>query len=269
VVFLHGAGQVQLDKQWSAANGGMHLISLPLRPLTGDLSQLLGIPADQLLAARWQPRLGVPNKYQIWPRMDAPIPGRGYWLRIFDDVDLSLTGVLEPEGREYIVPLDAGWNQIGSPRQSAVAVADLMFEAGGEQPISYADAVAGGIIQDGVYGWTRAEGYVQVDSLRQFEGYFIRCMRAQGALGVSGRGRRCHGPRGPLRSAGPACFRPIGHGEFRRPGGRRGVPQRRALRCSRRAGLAGAGGQQPARTAGASELARPVEAARGYAAHTH
>jgi len=182
VMFLHGAGQVQLDKQWSSANGGMHLVSLPLRPLTGDLAQTLGIPSDQLLAARWQPRLGIASKYQLWPRMDPAIPGRGFWLRIFDDVSLGLTGVLEPEGREFIVPLDAGWNQVGSPRRNAVAVEDLMFEAGGEQPISYADAVAGGIIQDGIYGWTRADGYVQADSLRRFAGYFIRCMKAQGAL---------------------------------------------------------------------------------------
>ena len=182
LLFLHGAGQIQLSRHWSAANGGLHLISFPLRPLTQDVAELLGIQPDRLLLARWDPTLGSASKYQIYPRTDPVIPGRGYWLRVFDDVDLQLTGVLEPEGEPYIVPLRAGWNQIGSPRQGPVNVQDLVVEVSGEQPISYQDALDANIIQDGVYGWTFADGYTLADSLQPFFGYWIRCLRADGAL---------------------------------------------------------------------------------------
>lgn len=182
VLFLHGAGQIRLNHTFSAANGGLHLMSLPLRPLTPDLAQLLGIQPDQLLVARWDPTLGTANKYQLWPRTDPVLPGRGYWLRVFQDVNLSLTGVLEPEDRPYLVPLKAGWNQIGSPRRVAVNVRDLMIVPPNEQPVTYQQAVANGLIQDGVYGWSALDGYTIVERLQPFAGYWIRCLKAEGVL---------------------------------------------------------------------------------------
>ncbi|MCD6359453.1 MAG: hypothetical protein J7M38_01230 [Armatimonadetes bacterium] len=182
VLFLHGGGQIQLNHTFSAADGGLHLFSLPLRPLTSDLAALFGIAPDRLLVARWDPTSGDTNKYQIWPRTDPPIPGRGYWLRVFEDVDLSLTGVLEPETSPYVVPLKAGWNQIGSPRQDPVNVADLKIVPAGEQPMTWQEAVDAGIVQDGIYGWTALDGYAFTDTLVPFAGYWVRCMRAEGAL---------------------------------------------------------------------------------------
>ncbi|MGD9498609.1 MAG: FlgD immunoglobulin-like domain containing protein [Armatimonadota bacterium] len=179
VTSLHGGGQVVLTHTWPA---GLHLISFPLRPLTQDLAALLGIPSDRLLVARWDPTIPGASKYQIWPRTDPVEPGRGYWLRTFDDLSLSLRGVLESEERPVVVPLKVGWNQIGSPRRGAVEVASLLFEAGGEAAVSYDQAVATQIIQEGLFGWSAASGYELSSQLVPFEGYWIRCLRGDGAL---------------------------------------------------------------------------------------
>jgi hypothetical protein len=182
VTFLHGSQQVSLTRQFSAAGSGLHLISFPLRPLTQNLPELLGVPEDQLLIARWDPQAPGANKYTLYPRTDPVIPGRAYWLRTFSDISLNLSGVLEPEDRPFVVPLKIGWNMIGSPRREPVDISTLMFEAGGEAAVSYQDAVAATIIQDGIFGYSQAEGYVQSEQMRPFEGYWIRCMSSGGAL---------------------------------------------------------------------------------------
>ena len=182
VTFLYGGGQVVLTHTWSGAAPGLHLISFPLRPLTQDLAGLLGVPADELLVARWDPSLPGDSKYAIWPRTEPVAPGRGYWLRVFGDVALSLQGVLEPEDRPVTVPLRVGWNQIGSPRQDPVDVSSLRFEVDGEVAVGYDEAVAARIIQDGVFGYSPTEGYATVDQMVAFDGYWIRCLRGGGAL---------------------------------------------------------------------------------------
>ncbi len=182
VTFLHGGGQVVLTHTWSGAPPGLHLISFPLRPLTQDLAGLLGVAADELLVARWDPSLPGENKYTIWPRTEPVAPGRGYWLRVFQDVALSLQGVLEREDRPVTVPLKVGWNQIGSPRREPVDVSSLMFEVEGEAAMGYDEAVAARIIQDGVFGYSSADGYATVDQMVAFDGYWIRCLRGDGAL---------------------------------------------------------------------------------------
>jgi len=182
VTFLAGGGQVRLTHDFSGDPPGLHLISFPLQPLTQDLADLLGVDPERLLVARWDPSLPGENKYRIWPRTEPVRPGRGYWLRIFSDVSLSLQGVLEPEDRPFAIPLKVGWNQIGSPRRDPVEVASLQFEAGGEAAVGYDEAVTGRIIQDGIFGYSSDEGYTQAQQLIAFEGYWIRCLRADGAL---------------------------------------------------------------------------------------
>ncbi|MGC9318726.1 MAG: FlgD immunoglobulin-like domain containing protein [Armatimonadota bacterium] len=182
VTFLHGGQQESLTKTWSAAPPGLHLISFPVRPLTQDLAAVLGIDPERLLVARWDPSLPGESKYAIWPRTEPVAPGRGYWLRIFDDVTVSLQGVQEPEERPVVVPLKVGWNMIGPPRTEAVEVASLQFAAEGEAAVDYAEAVDRGIIQEGIFGYSSEEGYAIEETLQPFAGYWIRCLRADGAL---------------------------------------------------------------------------------------
>ncbi len=182
VLFMKGNEQQTLTRSFSAAGTGVHLISFPLLPLTQDLSELLGVPEENLLVARWDPQAPSDSKYTIWPRTDPIAPGRGYWLRVFSDVTMNLTGVLPPEDRPAEVQLRVGWNQVGSPRRQAVDVSALQVQVEGEAAVSYDEAVTQRIIQDGVFGYTQADGYTEREQMAPFEGYWIRCLRAGGAI---------------------------------------------------------------------------------------
>ncbi|MBD3292798.1 MAG: hypothetical protein GF393_07715, partial [Armatimonadia bacterium] len=182
VIFMQGNQQQTLNHQLSAEGTGVHMISFPLVPLTQDLSVLLGIPADDLLVARWDPRSPEQSKYAIWPRSDPVKPGRGYWIRLFSDLTLNLEGVLVPEERPFEVPLQVGWNQVGSPRGEGVDVTSLQFQANGEAAVGYDEAISQRVIQAGVFGYTQADGYTERDQMQPFEGYWIRCLNADGAI---------------------------------------------------------------------------------------
>lgn len=182
VVFMKGSRQVTLTREFSADPPGIHLISFPLQPLSQDLAGLLGIDPTRFLLARWDPRAPGENKYTIWPRTDPVQPGRAYFMRIFSDLSLSLAGSLEPEDSTSIVPIHVGWNMIGPPRRQPVEVSSLRVEAESEAPVSYQEAVDRRIIQEGVFGYSAAEGYTQRSEMVPFEGYWIRCLRADGAL---------------------------------------------------------------------------------------
>ncbi|MFW6437616.1 MAG: FlgD immunoglobulin-like domain containing protein, partial [Armatimonadota bacterium] len=181
-VFIEGNRQETLTHELSAAGTGLHMISFPLTPLTRDLSELLGVPDDDLLVARWDPQSPEDFKYAIWPRTDPVAPGRGYWIRIFSDQTINLEGVVPTEERPVDVPIRVGWNQIGSPRLDPVDISSLEFEAGGEAPVSYEEAVSQRIIQAGVLGYSQAEGYTERTQMAPFEGYWIRCLHPQGAI---------------------------------------------------------------------------------------
>ncbi|MFO8081123.1 MAG: FlgD immunoglobulin-like domain containing protein [Armatimonadota bacterium] len=182
VVFVEGNRQETLTHSISAAGTGMHMISFPLIPLTHDLSELLDMPADGLLVARWDPQSPGDSKYSIWPRTDPIAPGRGYWIRVFSDLDFELEGVVLPEDRPAEVQLRVGWNQIGSPRLDPVDVSELEFQADGETAVGYEEAIEQRIIQPGVFGYSQDAGYTERDQLVAFEGYWIRCLNADGAI---------------------------------------------------------------------------------------
>lgn len=182
VVFVQGNQQETLTHQLSADGTGVHMISFPLIPLTQDLSELLGIPADDVLVARWDPQATGDSKYRIWPRTEPVAPGRGYWIRVFSDLSLTLQGVVVPEERPAEVQLRVGWNQIGSPRLDPVDVTSLQFQSQGEAAVSYDEAVSQRIVQAGVFRYSQEAGYTEADQLLPFEGYWIRCLEADGAI---------------------------------------------------------------------------------------
>ncbi len=179
---IKGGRQRTLTKDLSGDPPGVHMISFPFHPPTQDLAELLGVSSDRLLAARWNPRAPDANKYELWPRMEPIEPGRGYFIRIFEDVSISLEGVMEPEDRTAILPVSVGWNMIGSPRRSPVDVSSLRFEIAGGEPMTYNEAVERRIIQDGVLGYCPKDGYLRREQMVPFEGYWIRALRSDGAL---------------------------------------------------------------------------------------
>ena len=181
VVFLEGGGQSSATHTFLAGSNGLQMITIPVLAEETDAATLLGIPAGELLLARWEPGRVPSGRYEIWPDIAPFAPGRGFWIRLFEDVSVNLSGIVPDEGHSYAVPVKLGWNMIGSPRLQPVPIDQLQVEVGTQAPVSFTQAVANGWVQEGIYGYDQQNGYFLADTLQPFAGYWIRCLASGGA----------------------------------------------------------------------------------------
>lgn len=179
--FLQAGTQATQSHTYAFDLTGLHLMSLPLAPLSTSAAEVLGIPAEQLLLAWWDPRLAGTNKYRIWPSFPFSGPGRGYWLRVLEDTTVTLTGLQADASASYSVPLQADWNLVGSPRLTDVALEDLQVQVGDDAPLSWQDAITNHVIQNSLYGYSQTAGYELKDTLEPWQGYWVRCLSSTGA----------------------------------------------------------------------------------------
>ena len=178
VIFLEGGGQAQIQHTFPAE---LMLMSLPVQPTEPSAARVLGVPAEDLLLARWDPAVPPDGAYHIWPDIEPFAPGRGFWLRLLESRPVAVTGVLPPEDRDYPVPVELGWNMIGNPRRYSVDLADLKVQVGTDDAISLNEAFNQDYLQPGVFGYSQANGYELVDTLTPFSGYWLRCLTPGGA----------------------------------------------------------------------------------------
>ena len=180
VAFLSGAEQTRIQHTFLKGLTGLRMISLPVSPVTGSAPEILGIPADRLLMADWDPTLEGADKYTVWPRARPFAPGRGFWVKLHEDTTMQAFGVLPSSAQSSRVYLPLGWNIIGSPRVKAVNVADMKVQFEQESSVSFAEAVENGWLQQGVFGYEAEAGYDTVEQLQPFAGYWVRVLRSPG-----------------------------------------------------------------------------------------
>lgn len=180
MVLLDGGVQDRISRTYLSANRGLHMISLPVTPLVSSIPQMFGIAETDLLLARWDPTQAPDGTYNVWPDCEPFEPGRGYWLRVLNDVAATITGVKPAEDQRILVPLDLGWNMIGSVRTSAVNAADLKIQIGTEAPVRLADAVSSRLVQQGIFAYEQGQGYVLAETLQPGVGYWIRVLNRTG-----------------------------------------------------------------------------------------
>lgn len=159
---------------------GMYLMSLPLQPVSADASAVLGIPANQLLLAWWDPLRQGDDKYRLWPSFIFRNPGNGYWLRVLQDVTVNLEGIQVDTTQPYEVTVGGGWNIIGNPRLNPVALKDIQVRQGDGQALSWANAVKARLVQDSLFGYNQSTGYEVKDTLQPWLGYWMRCLTPTG-----------------------------------------------------------------------------------------
>ena len=153
----------------------------PVQPSSPRAADLRGGPPEDLLRAHWDPAAPPNGTYHVWPDIEPFVPGRGFWLRLLEDAPVSLDGVLPPEDRDYPIPVELGWNMIGSPRRQSVDLADLQVQVGTKDAVSLNEAFNLGYLQAGVFGYNQTNGYELVDTLEPFAGYWLRCLTPGGA----------------------------------------------------------------------------------------
>lgn len=176
---------------------GTRMISLPMTTYTQNQAAALqngngapAIPENNLLIARWNPLLSASYKYEMYPRTPPFTPGRAYWAKFPSTVTVTVTGEVPDPAGSYRIGLSAGWNQVGSPFESAVSVSNLMVEEGNDEPVSFSTAWSTGLIGKTIWKYTPGTGYTEATSLDPWEGYWIKCNVPDGVvLIVPGPGR--------------------------------------------------------------------------------
>lgn len=160
---------------------GWHLMGVPIIPLKSDEAEILGIPPEKLLLAHWQPNLPGNQKYEIYPRISMPmLPGVGYWLRVDEDIQVTIQGMPTPTDEPYEIPLLAGFNQLANPFPFTVRVADFQVKYGDEGPVDLQTAQQNGWIDPTIWIWTQEQGYQMATFIPPWSGFWVRALRPDG-----------------------------------------------------------------------------------------
>ena len=157
---------------------GANLISVPGYPVGTD-AEALGIAANQLLLAHWDPTLVSSTNaygYRTYPSTPPLAPGIGYWLMVKAQKTITFQGNPPAQDQSYLIPLRAGWNQIGHPFLKTVSKGSLSVLSGTTdtaQAISLAAAASQGLISGTIWKHTPAAGFTEANSLEPYKGYFV------------------------------------------------------------------------------------------------
>lgn len=172
-LFLRGGAHVTARHTYRQ---GVHMMSLPLYTLSPSAPDVLGIAPERLLLARWDPRLGTSGRYRLWPDIDPFAPGKAFWLKVFEDTEVSVRGIPTDPVVDFPVALSFGWNMVGVPRQFAVNVTDLRVQLGTDPPVTFDEAVARHWVQASIFGYSMQRGYERVERLLPYLGYWVRSL---------------------------------------------------------------------------------------------
>ena len=172
---------------------GIQMISIPLRPLKSDLPSALGLPANQALLAQYREDLISSDKYLRYPSLPLYQPGNAMWASFNTNFTTGLVVGERTDVQKYIsVPLQFGWNQIGTPyNQSLAVIGDLQFQYLGGDVVDYTTAVSKGYIAPGIFAYNQTTGNyeditstavtdVPANTLEAWKGYWIRALVIEG-----------------------------------------------------------------------------------------
>ena len=172
---------------------GPQMISLPIKPLSGDLALALGADPKSLLLAQYRQDLPGADKYQRYPSLPTYQPGYGLWSNFTTNLSASVRGQRTDVEKDVSVPLLFGWNQIGTPYDKSnlnVTSADISFSYLGGDPVGLSDAVTNGWVAVGIVGFSPAGGYVDIlnsvdlsvpkNTMEPWKGYWMRVTVTEG-----------------------------------------------------------------------------------------
>jgi hypothetical protein len=160
---------------------GIHLFSVPLLPTSFDEAEALGISPDELLLARWNPLRPGELKYEFYPRITTPMmPGVGYWLKLLRETTVRVEGTPVPSDQPYQIPLYGGFNQVGNPFARDLPVGEILVAFGNEGPVGLAEAERRAWVQNAIWVWDKVQGYQLAQTVRPWQGFWVRALRPSG-----------------------------------------------------------------------------------------
>ena len=100
-------------------------------------------------------------------------PGEGYWIYVYHNMELWVTGIGPITPDNYITPLKTQWNIVGVPANQTVNKTNLIINYGGTN-YNWSQAVTNGYVLQFVYGWSRTtQNYQGVNVLEAGECYWM------------------------------------------------------------------------------------------------
>ena len=164
---------------------GLSMISLPFQFANPDTARALGLPADRIRLARWQPDT---QKYAFYPdpAVATVAPGAGYWFKPDLATTMKLQGatpVARSLSANFVLPVKPGWNMIGAPYVYAVPWANTRV-SDGQQVLSLDEAARAGWVRPTLFTYNpnlSPPGYefkaIADASLEPWVGYWLRADR--------------------------------------------------------------------------------------------
>lgn len=196
---------------------GQQMISLPFKPLAGNLNSFvsaLGLTNNNALLAQYRQDITGDDKYLRFPSLPPYQPGYALWTNFTNSINSNNLRGERTDNQKYIsVPLQYGWTQIGPPYSSNLNVnTDLQFQYLGADVANYTDAIARGWIAAGIFGWQPSAGYQDIttttntqfplNTLEVWKGYWIRVLVTEGLV-VTYANPNSRAARIPTRAASP------------------------------------------------------------------
>lgn len=171
-----------------ALAAGPNMISLPLQPYGRDLAAVFGVAAKSALLAQWRQDNPVPpnpDQYLRYPTLPLYQPGYGLWTDFPNSVNTPITGVSTDTQPQISVALQYGWNQIGSPFDTALTVTTALGFSFQGTLGALADAVSNGWVAAGIMAYDpTTNGYDDItqstNAMNPWQGYWIRVLVTEG-----------------------------------------------------------------------------------------
>jgi hypothetical protein len=183
---------LRVDSEGSFAPGGglpkgISLLGFPVDPFLSLNSEVIGVPDNQLLSARYN---SSKAKYDLYPDLEPYKIGHAYFVRS-DAAKPAFT----VSGRIYTnvegsVALKPGWNLIASPIQEITPTSRIRVVKASDSPVDWAEAAGTDIgteffefIPGPIDPATGAPETGSMTPATQFEpgkGYFVRVLAPEG-----------------------------------------------------------------------------------------
>ncbi|MEK7274623.1 MAG: Ig-like domain-containing protein, partial [Candidatus Desantisbacteria bacterium] len=166
---------------------GWKFFSVPITPQRAEPFVNLGDDIEPFKFYQYDTRLAG---YKIYPFDIGEValqPGHGYFVRLEQNVEVDVGGARN-HTLVTVTMQHAGWHAIGNPFLLPVNVASLQVSVGTSSPVSFAQAVANGLIEGTLYKWavgTLTDSYAVVtknDRLEAWQGYWLRTKRGDLSL---------------------------------------------------------------------------------------
>lgn len=159
------------------------LVGIPFEPYRPNPADVLGLPDQSTLVARFNPVL---NRYDLYPDEGEFRQGLGYFTRATVQSGVLLQGRTSAN-TPISIHLQPGWNMVTVPGVNAVNKTDLQVTRTTEAISTWSQA-AGILVGQAIFGFNPdplnpdAGSLVESQVMEPGKAYFVRALKAEGAV---------------------------------------------------------------------------------------